>query len=144
MEWCDNNASTPGCGYKGCNVIMGESLWILLDQQEILCFKCKTGEAVDAQEGCPNHPETKLQYLIIIALGQIANWYNMKAKIKLLTVVTLPHIEMLSSPARQIFLLDITQGLKFHPYVKPRSPAILDLFLGGRLVTSSFAYWSKS
>ena len=52
MEWCDNNASTPGCGYKGCNVIMGESLWILLDQQEILCFKCKTGEAVDAQDYC--------------------------------------------------------------------------------------------
>ena len=65
----------------------------------------------------------------IIALGQIANWYNMKAKIKLLTVVTLPHIEMLSSPARQIFLLDITQGLKFYPYVKTKLPELLDTFL---------------
>ena len=67
----------------------------------------------------------------------------MKAKIKLLTVVTLPHIEMSSSPARQIFLLDITQGLKFHPYVKTRLPAILDLFLGGEISHLEFCLLVK-
>ena len=74
MEWCDNNASTPGCVYYGCSVIMGEFLWIMLDGQEILCFMCKGSQPVDAQEGCPDHPETKLEYLTGCALGQVAKW----------------------------------------------------------------------
>ena len=64
---------------------------------EILCYLCKGNVLVDAHVACSDHPETKLEYLVVAALTQVANWYTYKARMKMLRDVTPP--PTLSFPA---------------------------------------------
>ena len=72
-----------------------------MDGQEILCFMCKGSQPVDAQ----------------------------KAKLNMLAAVTLPHTELSTSPVKQIFPIDIAQGLRVHPWVHLKSQNTLTNFL---------------
>ena len=48
-EWADENTQKIGCGHLGCTVSMADSLWQVLERQEICFYICKGHQPVDAQ-----------------------------------------------------------------------------------------------
>ena len=95
------------------------------NEVEILCYKCKGDNLVDARMACSDNPETNLEYLVTVALLHVVNWYNFSAKKKMLRNVTLPLTEIPTMPGSQIFLCTVLQGLGLHPWVKTKSRKIL-------------------
>ena len=90
-----------------------------------MCYKCKGNVLVDAMMACPDHPETKLEYLVTVALLHVTTWYTSNARKKILRNVTLPFAVTPAVPGTQIFLTTVMNGLGLHPWVKTRSRSIL-------------------
>ena len=107
-----------------------ESLCLLMENQDILCWQCKTGEMVKAEEGCPSHTNTKCEYLVVVALGQISKWYRVKSMVKLTKGITIPFVTMHTGNPNQILPMKLLTGLKLHPLVKLKSPLLLETLLG--------------
>jgi hypothetical protein len=72
-----------------------------------------------------DHPETKLDYLVVVALSQVVTWYIWRARNKVLRNITLPFAELDIHPMSQIFPVSILQGLLFHPWVRSKSQDLL-------------------
>ena len=124
MNWADTNLQKSNCGHLGCGVTISECLqdYVVGD---ILCYQCKGIQPVDAQTACPDHPDTKLDYLVTVALSQVVNWYIWRARNKVLRNIPLPFAELDIHPMSQFFPVSILQGLLFHPWVKSKSQDLL-------------------
>ena len=46
---------------------MLESLALLMEDQSIMCWQCKSGDLVKADEGCPAHSNTKCDNLVVVS-----------------------------------------------------------------------------
>jgi hypothetical protein len=123
-KWPDENLSQEGCGHFGCTITLDDCLQKYIEG-EILCYKCKGDNLVDARMACFDHPETKLEYLVTVALLHVVNWYNFSAKKKMLRNMTLPFTEIPTMPGSQIFFCTVLQGLGLHPWVKTKARNIL-------------------
>ena len=73
---------------------------------------------MNAKEGCPNHPNTKCEYLVVVALSQISKWYGVKAMVKLTKGITIPFVTMHTGTPNQILPIELLTGLKLHPLVE--------------------------
>ena len=100
-----------------------------------MCYKCKGNVLVDAMMACPDHPETKMMYLVTVALLHVTTWYTSVARKKLLQNVTLPFAVTPAVPGTQIFLTTVENGLGLHPWVKTKSRQILCHLLKGPKLT---------
>jgi hypothetical protein len=114
VKWADDNLKKTSCGWLGCEVTLSECLH---DEVvgDLLCYMCKGIVSVDAQTACTDHPETKLEYLVVVALSQVVSWYTWRARYKVLRNITLPFAELIIHPMSQIFPVSILQGLRLHP-----------------------------
>ena len=118
--WADAKLSHTGCGFPDCTITLDECLQEQIEG-DILCYRCKGDVLVDAKMACPDHPETKLEYLVIVALLHVTTWYNSNARKKILRNVTLPFAVTPAVPGTQIFPTTVMNGLGLHPWVKTRS-----------------------
>ena len=66
VKWADENLSKSCCGTLGCTITLGDCLQERIEG-EILCYLCKGNVLVDAHVACSDHPETKLEYLVVAA-----------------------------------------------------------------------------
>jgi hypothetical protein len=122
--WADANLSHTGCGFADCTISLEDCLQDQIEG-DIMCYKCKGNVLVDAMMACPDHPETKLVYLVTVALLHVTTWYTSCARKKLLKNVTLPFAVTPAVPGTQIFLTTVKNGLGLHPWVKTKSRSIL-------------------
>ena len=81
---------------------------------------CKLDKPVVLSEACPDHMDTKLKYIVLNALANVAKWYKGKARIRQLQNVTFPHTILPKDPSKQIFLVDFTTGLRFSMFAKAK------------------------
>ena len=132
--WADANLSHTGCGFENCAFSLEDCL---LDQIEgdLMCYKCQGNVMVDSMMACPDHPETKMSYLVTVALLHVTTWYTSVARKKLLRNVTLPFAVTKAVPGTQIFLTTVENGLGLHPWVKTKSRQILCHLLKGPKLT---------
>jgi hypothetical protein len=73
VKWADANLKKTSCGHLGCEVTLSECLHDAV-VGNLLCYKWKGIVPVDVQTACPDHPETKLDYLVVVALILRPNW----------------------------------------------------------------------
>ena len=79
-EWADKNTTKMGVGYQGCIVRLSEALWHHLEDEEVNCYQCKVDTPAVLSQACSNHQNTKLGYLVLCTLAQVAKRYKSKAK----------------------------------------------------------------
>jgi hypothetical protein len=81
VKWADDNLKKTSCGWLGCEVTLSECLHDAV-VGDLLCYKRKGIVPVDAQTACPDHPGTKLEYLVVVALSSVMSWYTWRARNK--------------------------------------------------------------
>ena len=127
IEWFDTHDKT-GCGHTGYKMSMLESLALLMEDQDIMCWKCKSVDLVKADEGCPAHSNTKCESLLVVALGQISKFYRLKSVVQSTKGITIPFVTI-PGHSNQIFPVELTTGLKLHPMVRLKLPLLLEQLL---------------
>ena len=73
MDWMYGpGAKVKGCGYGGCDVTLSEAMGHHLSEEEVDCYSCTTNNRVNLSDACPNHPNTKLDYLALASLVTVS------------------------------------------------------------------------
>ena len=78
MDWMDGPGSKiQGCGYGGCDVTLSEAMGHHLAEEEVDCYSCTTNNLINLADTCPNHPNTKLEYLALASLATVSKLRNL-------------------------------------------------------------------
>ena len=102
-----------------------DSLNVIMENERIICYKCKDLDLVTAGEGCQNHTNTKCESLVLVAIGQISKWYKLRALQHSAKGFTIPFVSYVGQTVQQ-FIVDLKLGLRSHPAVRLKSPEIVD------------------
>merc|ERR1712143_41592 len=122
-------SKVKGCGYGGCDITLSEAMGHHLSEEEVDCYSCTNNTRVNLSDACPNHPETKLEFLAIAALAKVAKWYKVKARFLQMQNKTLPHTTLPKAMDQQIFPLCSKQALRLSGFIKSKAPKLLNAFI---------------